>query len=88
MPASPHVANMIHMYYIPTSAQQAGLGTAACLSPQEHPDPPRMPPPGVMLPVQQPAFIPQQGKKIIDKIIHMFLLFFFQCGIEAIKPYH
>jgi hypothetical protein len=65
MPTSPQMANMIPMYYIPTNAQQASLGTAECLAPQEHPDPPRMPPPGVTLPVQPPTFIPQQGKKNI-----------------------
>jgi len=63
MPTPPHMASMIPVYYIPTSAQQASLGPAQGLAPQEHPGPPRMPPPAVMMPGQQPTFIPQQGKK-------------------------
>ncbi|XP_069696493.1 period circadian protein isoform X2 [Periplaneta americana] len=60
IPTPPHMASMIPVYYIPTSAQQAGLGPPQGLAPQEHPGPPRMPPPGVMMPGQQPTFIPQQ----------------------------
>ena len=64
MCTSPPMANMIPMYFIPTNAQEAGLGTAECLvASQENPNPPRIPPSGVMLPVQQPTFIPQQGKE-------------------------
>lgn len=75
MPPPPHMANMIPVYCIPTTVQQADLGTAQCLAPQEHPGPPQMPPPGVMLPGQQPTFIPQQGKKnIIDKFLINSLL--------------
>lgn len=65
------MAKMIPMYYIPTNAQQTGLRTAECLvASQDHLNPPRMPPPGVMLPVQQPTFIPQQGKKNISLVNH------------------
>ncbi|KAJ9592038.1 hypothetical protein L9F63_001417, partial [Diploptera punctata] len=57
--APPHVASMIPIYYIPTNTQQAGLGSSQGLAPQEHPGPPRMAPPGVMLP-GQPPFLSQQ----------------------------
>ena len=71
MCTSPPMASMIPMYFIPTNAQQAGLGTAECLvASQEHPNPPRIPPPRVMLPVQQPTFIPQQGKRNILLVNH------------------
>ena len=71
MRTSPHMANMIPMYYIPTNAQQEGLGTTECLvASQEHSNLPRRPPPGIMLPVQQPTFIPQQGKKNILLVNH------------------
>jgi hypothetical protein len=68
LPAPPQVASMIPLYYIPSSAQQAGLGSAQIVPPQEHPGPPRMPPPGVMLPGQQPTFFPQQGKENMNSI--------------------
>ena len=61
MAAPPHMASMIPVYYIPTNTQQAGLGSSQGLAPQEHPGPPRMAPPGVILPGQSP-FLPQQGK--------------------------
>jgi hypothetical protein len=73
------MTNVIPVYCIPTTVQQAGLDTAQCLAPQEHPGPPQMPPPAVMLPGQQPTFIPQQGKKNInDKFlkIHCYPLTF------------
>jgi hypothetical protein len=59
------MTNMFPVCYIPTTVQQAGLSTAQRLEPQEHPGPPQMSPPGLMLPGQQPSFIPQQGKKNI-----------------------
>jgi hypothetical protein len=79
MPTSPHIANMIPIYYIPTNAQQAGLGTAECLASQEHPDPPRMPPPGVMMPVQQSTFISQHGKEniLLENYLYLYYLYLF-----------
>jgi hypothetical protein len=59
------MANMIPVYCIPTTVQQPGLSTAQCVEPQEHPGPPQMSPPGVMLSGRQPSFIPHQGKKNI-----------------------
>lgn len=63
LPTRPQVANVVPVYYIPSIAQQAGLASAQIVPPQEHPGPPRMSPSGVMLPGQQPAFYPHQGKE-------------------------
>lgn len=62
------MASLIPVYYIPSNAQQAGLGSAQCVPPKEHPGPPRMPPPGAVLPGQQPTFFPQQGKENINLV--------------------
>jgi hypothetical protein len=68
LPTSPQVASVIPVYYIPSSAQQADLASSEIVPPQEHPGPPRILPPGVMLPGQQPNFVPQQGKKNMNLI--------------------